>query len=393
MTMKTNPPKGEGEGEDTDTESSKESSSDTGESSSQSSHSSLESDGEIQARMVLPAKKTQGDASAKGDKANDLKSLCLAPQPDANDKDFEEEWKCQCCKDAWLLDKNYGAWCAHIIGKGHADWEKHDALSCDHGDPCKELRHPDPASPPLDYMKHHGIFKAKKSNKYNLCHFYCIELSGDLPTFSSPCEPAIHKMLEDFLLKAQALGHPNLIVAFAWDSATAVCLLQELHSKDSFRHLPMDPKSDAGRKATKKLSFCPFCLYHGSNNLSYMNHIMCRHYHANYSCGKCLKEVFTMGQKLKNHPKICMGFPKTSTSSSSEKEPMPQGSQESSQASPHHSQHPKKKKSDSTKKSSRGGFLSKAHKKFKHHKEMPKKEKHHRWDKADKSKSDKSCKE
>ena len=177
-----------------------------------------------------------------------------------------------------------------------------------------------------------------------------------------------------------------------WDSATAVCLLQELHSKDSLRHLPMKLKSDAGGKATKKLSFCPFCLYHSSNDLLYMNHIMCRHYHANYSCGQCLKEVFTMGQQLKNHLKICMGFPKTGTPSSSEKESMPHGSQESSQASLHHSQHPKKKKLDSAKRSSGEGSLSKVHKKSKCCKEMPKKEKHHWQDKADKGKSDKSHK-
>ena len=98
-----------------------------------------------------------------------------------------------------------------------------------------------------------------------------------------------------------------------WNLAMAVCLLQELHSKDSLRYLPMEPKPDVCGKATKKLSFCPFCLYNGSNNLSYMNHIMCGHYHSNYSCGQGLKEVFTMGQQLKNHLKICMGFPKAST--------------------------------------------------------------------------------
>ena len=168
----------------------------------------------------------------------------------------------------------------------------------------------------------------------------------------------------------------------------AVCLLQELHRKDSRRCLPMEPKPDTGRKAIKKLSFCLFCLYNGSNNLSYMNHIVCRHYHANYGCGQCLKEVFTMGQQLKNHLKICTGFPKASTPSSSEKEPMPQ----SSQASLHCTQHPQKK-SDSAKKSSGEGSLSKVHKKSKRHKEeMPKKEKCHWQDKADKSKFDKSHK-
>ena len=125
-------------------------------------------------------------------------------------------------------------------------------------------------------------------------------------------------------------------------------------------------------------------LYNGNNNLLYMNHIMCGHYIANYGCGQCLKEVLTMDQQLKNHLKICTGFSKAGTPSSSEKEPMPQGSQESSQASPCHSQHPKKKKLDSAKKSNRGGSHSKVHKKSTHHKEeMPKKEKHLWWDKAD----------
>ena len=143
-----------------------------------------------------------------------------------------------------------------MISKGCAGWERHDTKTCDHGDPCKELRYLDSTGPPLDYMKHHGVFKAKKSNEYGLCCFYCVELSGDLPTFPSPHEPATRKMLEDFLLKAQALGHPNLVVAFVHDSAMAVCLLQELHSKDSLRHLPMELKPDAGGKALKKLSFC-----------------------------------------------------------------------------------------------------------------------------------------
>ena len=40
---------------------------------------------------------------------------------------------------------------------------------------------------------------------------------------------------------------------------------------------------------------------------------MCRHYNANYSCVQCLKEVFITGQQLKNHLKICMGFPKAGT--------------------------------------------------------------------------------
>ena len=282
----------------------------------------------------------------KEDKAND--SSCPPSWPDTNNKDSEEEQKYQQRKDAQLLDKNFSVWHDPVISKGGADWEKRDTMTCDHRDPCKELRYLDPTSPPLDYMKHCRVFKAKKTNEYDLCHFYRIEISRDLPTFPSPCEPATHKMLKDFLLKAQALGCPNLVVAFAQDSTTAVCLLQELHSKDSLRCLPMELKPDAGGKAIKKLSFCPLCLYNGSNDLLYMNHIVYGHYNANYGCGQCLKEVFTMGQQLKNHLKICAGFPKANTPSSS------------------------------AKKSSGEGSHSKVHKKSNRRKEeMPKKEKHH----------------
>ena len=211
-------------------------------------------------------------------------------------------------------------------------------------------------------------------------------------------------MLKDFLLKAQALGYPNLVVAFAQDSAMVICLLQELHSKESLKHLPMEPKMNAGGKDNKKLSFYLLCMYSGSNNMSYMNHIVCGHHNANYGCGQCLKEVLTIRQQLKGHLKICTGFPKearASTPSSPEKEctppdpppdlqPPPQSSQKSSQACLHHSQH-SKKTSDSAKKFSRADSQSKVHKKSKRHKDTPKKEKLHWWDKADNSKSDKSC--
>ena len=67
----------------------------------------------------------------------------------------------------------------------------------------------------------------------------------------------------------------NLLMEFAGDSAMAVCLLQELHDKDSMKHLTLElkpDKQDTDSKPIRKLSFCSFCLYHGSNDISYMNH-------------------------------------------------------------------------------------------------------------------------
>ena len=197
-----------------------------------------------------------------------------------------------------------------MISEGHAEWNKCDTMICDHVDPCKEAKFADPAGPPLDYIKHHRVFKSKKTNKYDLCHFYKVGLFGDLPNFPCPHKPATQELLSKFLLKARVLGCPNLVVAFTGDSATTVCLLQQLHIKGSLRCLLMKPKADIGGKAIKKLSFCPLCMYLGSNDIPYMNHIVCGHYHANYGYGQCLNEVFTTEQQLKVHLKVCVGLPK-----------------------------------------------------------------------------------
>ena len=68
----------------------------------------------------------------------------------------------------------------------------------------------------------------------------------------------------------------------------------------------MDAK--AGGKTKQKLSFCPFCQYSGSNDLAYLNHIVCTHYNMSYGCGKCLNEVLPTGQWLMAHMKCCKGL-------------------------------------------------------------------------------------
>ena len=153
-------------------------------------------------------------------------------------------------------------------------------------------------------------------------------------------------------------------------------------------------KQDTDSKPIKKLSFCPFCLYHGSNDLSYMNHIVIAHYNAEYGCSKCLKAVLLMGQQLKPHLKTCAGFPKDDTSSSSNREPALPVTQDS----PCHSrQHAKDAKSDSakestshTKESGSGKEHKRSHKKYKS-KDRDNVSAKEKWDK-DHSKSKKSCK-
>ena len=111
----------------------------------------------------------------------------------------------------------------------------------------------------------------------------------------------------------------------------------------------MQPKADSGGKAIKKLSFCLFCMYSGSNDILYKDHIICSCYHMNYGCGQCLNKVFTTGQQLKAHLKVCTGLPKEAMAKASTENvpnsqvPPSQSSQESSQASLCQSQHTKKK--------------------------------------------------
>ena len=69
----------------------------------------------------------------------------------------------------------------------------------------------------------------------------------------------------------------------------------------------MEMDAEASGKTKWKLLFCPFCQYSG-NDLSYLNHIICVHYNANYKCRKCLDEVFINGQQLSKHMKCCKGL-------------------------------------------------------------------------------------
>ena len=293
--------------------------------------------------------------------------------PDLDSKDSEEKWKAKWHQDAHLLDTNFGKWQDQKISEGLLQWDEHDKKTYDHTDPCKEEKCPYLLGPPLNYMTNCGIFKPKKTSEYDLCRFYQVGLSGDLPEFPSPCASVTQKQVSSFLLKAKALGQPNLIVADSQDVATAVCLLQEVHVKDSLCCLPMETKVEVGSKSTQKLSFYPFCQYSGSNDQSYMNHIICGHYNTNYGCGKCLNEVFITGQPLCKHMKTCKGLPKEATdkataedtdsitsgkkkkSKSKDLPPDPQppfqSSQGGSQVSPHCSQCTKEKAATTSQKS------------------------------------------
>ena len=89
------------------------------------------------------------------------------------------------------------------------------------------------------------------------------------------------------------------------NSVIVVSLLSNLHNKSSLHCLPLEGK---GKIGSKHLSFCPFCLYTGSNDKTYMNHIICGPYDAAYGCRKCLDKVTMSGQQMSSHFKHCKGL-------------------------------------------------------------------------------------
>ena len=197
-------------------------------------------------------------------------------------------------------------------------------MCCDHGEAFKDHQHHNLVGPPLDYMKTCRVFKATKTNAYDFCHFYRVSATRELPVFPTPCDPASSDMLKGLLEASQTEKCANLLMVFAGESTTTVCLLQALHDEDSMKCLTLDMKpgkQDTDSKLVRKLSFCPFCLYQGSNDLSYVSHIVFTHYNMAYGCDKCLKAVLLMGQQLKSHLKTCTGFPKDDTASLSDWEP------------------------------------------------------------------------
>ena len=81
-------------------------------------------------------------------------------------------------------------------------------------------------------------------------------------------------------------------------------LLRELHTTTCLWRLQVDLWDKS-----VKLSFCPFCAYAGGNDLSYLNHIIIKHYNTSYGCGQCLKHAFVSSSALHTHKKVCLRFP------------------------------------------------------------------------------------
>ena len=160
------------------------------------------------------------------------------------------------------------------------------------------------------------VFDCIQLDLYDLCCFYALGTTGDPPDFPSPQEPVMCSQVRDLLKSARSIGHPYMILAHSTDSMTAMSVLRELHTTTCLRHLQVDLHDKS-----VKMSFCPFCMYTGANDLSYLNHIIIAHYNASYGCRKCLKQAFMSSSALHNHKKVCLGFDKKTPMTGSDGKP------------------------------------------------------------------------
>ena len=209
---------------DSDDMESRKAGSDEDGSTSPRSHNSSESEVEVVTIWKTARTKKMPKSTST---IRDAKTYAPGPtQPISDvDKVSEMELRNQRHQDTRLLDKNFGAWHDQKISEGCNGWKKCTKMRCDHGEAHKELPHQDPIGPPLDYMKARRVFKARKTNAFDLCHFYRMRASREFPTLPTPCEPASHDMLKWLLETAWAVKHAHLLIAFAGDSTMTICLL------------------------------------------------------------------------------------------------------------------------------------------------------------------------
>ena len=82
--------------------------------------------------------------------------------PELDSKDSEEEWRTNCCSFACHMDVDFSVWRDKKISQGLKEWDEWDKMTCDHAEPCKEAKYPDPLGAPLNDMESCEVFKPIK---------------------------------------------------------------------------------------------------------------------------------------------------------------------------------------------------------------------------------------
>ena len=128
----------------------------------------------------------------------------------------------------------------------HEELVTWDKMICDHTDPTKRAKHPDPLGMSIAYMELQGTFKAIKTSEYGLSCFYQVGTSGDFPMFPEPQETATTDDICCLLQEACELAQPNLVVTLTQDMVTVIVLLHDLHNHKSLQWLKMQTDKEVG---------------------------------------------------------------------------------------------------------------------------------------------------
>ena len=106
-----------------------------------------------------------------------------------------------------LLDTRFDAWCCDKIANGVTGWATWDTMICDlPKDGKMQPNHPKFVRLPLVYMAECRVFDDIWSDLDNLCHFYALGMTGDLPEFPTLQEPVTHSQVRDLLKLTQSIG-------------------------------------------------------------------------------------------------------------------------------------------------------------------------------------------
>ena len=98
----------------------------------------------------------------------------------------EEQHKIEWHKYDHSLDVDFGNWRDKKIQEGCEAWKTSRMMTCEYGDPGKEIKSKDPTGPPVDYMVSCDFFKVKQMTRYDLCCFYQVGVRGSAPVSLTP---------------------------------------------------------------------------------------------------------------------------------------------------------------------------------------------------------------
>ena len=153
--------------------------------------------------------------------------------------DDEETRKRKARDYARRVDTAYAAWREKQTSDSVKGMEERDQMVNDYTDGKRRPKNPDPLGPPVSYMEDRGVFRPLTSptNTYGLCRFYRSDPNVPLP--SNPVLPATTEHVKRLVLLASATSRRYVLMVFQGGTATALGLLQELHTRKALARIPI----------------------------------------------------------------------------------------------------------------------------------------------------------